>query len=104
MAIVGNQTLHGIQLENSYVHITRVNCIKQYSQVGNDWIKLYTIDYDFGVFPSKTQYELEPNNPLKMYFRARFQEQIVEDSISDIWELSYNNLKNQLSFKDFEND
>lgn len=103
MAIQGQQTLSGIQLDDSYVHISRVQCVKFYQEVDDKWDKLYTIDYDFGVFKSKDQFQIEPNNPLKKYFRIRFQVKVFDDSITDIWELAYSNLKNQLTFRDFTN-
>jgi len=103
MAIQGEQTLSGIELENSYVHITRVQCAKFYQEVDDNWDKLYTIDYDFGVFKSKDQFQVEPNNPIKKYFRIRFQVKIYETSITDVWELAYENLKNQLTFREFTN-
>ena len=101
MALEGNQVLHGLELENSYVHIIRLGCTKQYTQAGDTWIRLYNIDYDFGVFPSKAQYEIEPNNPIKKYFRLRFQQQINDDMVTDLWQLAYNHLKNQKEFREF---
>lgn len=103
MAINGSHSLNGIQLDDSYVHITRVQCSKQYTEQDDNWVKFYTIDYDFGVFKDKVQFEIEPNNPIRRYFRVRFQTQIIDDSITDIWELAYTNLKNQLIFREFTN-
>ena len=103
MAIQGEHSLNGIQLENSYVHITRIGCTKQYSEINDTWAKYYVIDYDFGVFKNQEQFQLEPNEPIKKYFRVRFQTQILDDTSTDIWELAYSNLKNQLVFRDFTN-
>lgn len=102
MAIQGEQILHGIELDNSYVHITRVGCNKVYQEIGNTWAKFLSIDYDFGIFKNEEEYVKSPNNPLKRAYRIRFQQQIVEGVTSDVWILAYSNLKTQNIFRDFD--
>ena len=106
MGLTGFYNLGGIDINDSYIRITRFQTKTSYSKIGdtNEHAKYIHIDYDFSIYKDKGTALADPSNPLKTSVRNRFSHQITEGGVDDVWILIYDDLKVKQLFRDFEND
>jgi hypothetical protein len=106
MGLIGYHDLHGIDLPESYIHVTRIQVSTKYEQIPDtsSFHKYLNIDYDFGIFKDKTTALADSNNPIKTFIRNRFQVQVMENTNLDVWYMVYGDIKNKKLYREFDND
>lgn len=105
MGLYGFYNLSGIEIENSYIHITRFQVATQYISLGeHTYSKYMVMDYDFALFKDKATSVAEPNSPIKKFQRNRITYQLIDGGSDDVWQIIYDDIRKNISFRDFIED
>lgn len=103
MGLEGFYNLGGLEIDNSYIHITRYQVKTSYSKIGDttNYSKYLHIDYDYSLFKDRATSKNDPNNPIKIFVRNRFTYELVNGGIDDIWQIIYDDIGLKQLFRDF---
>ena len=106
MGLQGFYNLGGIELDNCYIHISRFQVNTKYVKMGDSTThtKYIIIDYDYSMFKNFATAKNDTNNPIKQFIRNRFSFQVVDNSIEDVWQLIYDDIKRKQYFTEFIED
>jgi len=103
MAIEGVYNLGGLEMDNCYVHVTRYQVRTNYTKIGDtsDYAKYLIVDYDYAIFKDKATALNNPTTPIKLFPRNRFNYQLLDGGLSNIWQIIYDDLGTKQIFRDF---
>lgn len=106
MGLQGFYNLGGIEIDSCYIHITRFQVNTKYIKMGDNGVftKYVIIDYDYSMFKDFATAKNDPTLPIKEFIRNRFSFQVVDESIDDIWQLIYDDIKRKEYFTEFIED
>lgn len=101
MAIHGNISFSGINVQESYVRIMAVDCRLGYAlNENNEYDKVIRFDYTYAIYADAENARLNPAEPVKTVARNIFSLKNHDGPI-DTWSLAYKHLKEQTEFINF---
>lgn len=103
MGLEGFYNLGGIEIDNSYIRITRYQVRTSYSRIGDttSFAKYLNIDYDYNMYKDKANADTNHDSYIKQFLRNRVTHQLVPGATDNIWQIIYDDIGTKQLFRDF---